>query len=546
MRHPPSWRSARRPRVPDWNASLLAALAGLAGRVRPPAAPVAGGRDHRDGRPADPGERPDGRVVWSEYDVAPSDVLPHAAHERHHLTPAVRPRAVPFDVDLGPDAEGETVATYSRCAREPPARDRRTGNAIARQMFRLVARARAATSTCSRSRPGRDPRPVRQHARRLGVPAHRVDGRIAFARVFERRRGRAGQRAYLYLRPNSLMAVKRPSRPLAARARRRSRARDRFCSGRPRRCRVLVEPGPTALDLRTRRLAFGWDSNYEADVGGVHRHAARRPAAPAAGASSWSGPATSRRASCWRRSSTRTGSPGLVRDVLRPRHRELRAPVPRRGTEAAIKRRSCGSRPRRCSGRCWRAPSTNRLCSTSSPACIPGDPCSPQAPCVADPGCSDVHPARCAAPPSWCSGPGSPLTDARGAAGQHDRALEPSLAVGVGLEVLGARDHLDERARDGYSTSTTTSQSAAGSPIRTCWACPDHSTRPPRSSTMLDRRVAVAQVRLRAALLELEQVEHHDRALVGRRGERLELVEVGRDGAAEWEVGRLHAAIIWG
>ena len=31
----------------------------------------------------------------------------------------VRPRSVPFDADLGPDVNGETVAAYSRCAREP-------------------------------------------------------------------------------------------------------------------------------------------------------------------------------------------------------------------------------------------------------------------------------------------------------------------------------------------------------------------------------------------------------------------------------------------
>src|SRR4051812_15560360 len=37
---------------------------------------------------------------------------------RDALAP-VRPRTVPFDVDLGPDAGGRTVAVYSRCATEP-------------------------------------------------------------------------------------------------------------------------------------------------------------------------------------------------------------------------------------------------------------------------------------------------------------------------------------------------------------------------------------------------------------------------------------------
>lgn len=35
--------------------------------------------------------------------------------------PGVAPRGVPFDVDLGTDAAGRVVATYSRCAREPQA-----------------------------------------------------------------------------------------------------------------------------------------------------------------------------------------------------------------------------------------------------------------------------------------------------------------------------------------------------------------------------------------------------------------------------------------
>src|SRR3954447_2154250 len=34
-------------------------------------------------------------------------------------TVPVKPRRVPFDVDLGPDARGRTVAVYSRCASDP-------------------------------------------------------------------------------------------------------------------------------------------------------------------------------------------------------------------------------------------------------------------------------------------------------------------------------------------------------------------------------------------------------------------------------------------
>src|SRR5687767_10423830 len=77
----------------------------------------------------------DGRVVWSEYDAAQRTYFLTQHMNGVTTRLPIRSRAVPFDVDLGPDAEGRTVATYSRCRHEPPARDRRTGNAIARQMF---------------------------------------------------------------------------------------------------------------------------------------------------------------------------------------------------------------------------------------------------------------------------------------------------------------------------------------------------------------------------------------------------------------------------
>jgi hypothetical protein len=80
--------------------------------------------------------------------------------------------------------------------------------------------------------------------------------RIIFARVYERRRGLAGKRTYLYLRSLTRGGI---SRRLQA----GPRGRGRFCSGTPSRCRLLVEPGPTTLDLTGRFLAFGWDSTSE-------------------------------------------------------------------------------------------------------------------------------------------------------------------------------------------------------------------------------------------------------------------------------------------
>ena len=77
--------------------------------------------------------------------------------------------------------------------------------------------------------------------------------RVAFARVYERKQGIGGDRAYLYFRgvEGAGKSVQVPAG---------SRSTQRFCSGKPRRCKRLVEPGPTALDLAGRRLAFGWDS----------------------------------------------------------------------------------------------------------------------------------------------------------------------------------------------------------------------------------------------------------------------------------------------
>jgi hypothetical protein len=201
----------------------------------------------------------DGRVVWSEYDVAQS-----AYYLTQHMNGVtsrlpLRPRAVPFDVDLGPDADGRTVATYSRCRREPPAREARTGNIIAIHLF-AWSRARGCDIYMFAFETGAEVR-VRYASTRGAsefLPTVWTD-RIAFARVFERRRSRAGRRAYLYLRPNSLMARNGP-RGRSQRVPAGPRGRGRFCRGRPRRCQRLEEPGPTALDLRTRRLAFGWDS----------------------------------------------------------------------------------------------------------------------------------------------------------------------------------------------------------------------------------------------------------------------------------------------
>lgn len=66
-----------------------------------------------------------GWVAWSEQSEGGWQLV--AWHEGQKQTLPVAARSVPFDVDLGTDAAGNTVATYSRCSSEPKSRD---GNGI--------------------------------------------------------------------------------------------------------------------------------------------------------------------------------------------------------------------------------------------------------------------------------------------------------------------------------------------------------------------------------------------------------------------------------
>jgi hypothetical protein len=193
-----------------------------------------------------------GRIVWSEYD---------AATNAYYLTQRVggvtarvpvRPRSVPFDVDLGPDVNGEAVAAYSRCSKDPPRRDPRIGNAIAQ--LPDWARARGCDLYRFDFATGRETRIATANSPGASEFLPSIwKASVAFARVYERKRGLKGERAYLYARP---IAGAGRSRKLIA----GSRSDLRFCKGRPRRCERVVEPGPTSLDLFGRRLAVGWDS----------------------------------------------------------------------------------------------------------------------------------------------------------------------------------------------------------------------------------------------------------------------------------------------
>jgi hypothetical protein len=194
-----------------------------------------------------------GRLAWSSFDPARGAYVLMTRVGGVTSEVPIRPRSVPFDVDLGPDTNGDTIAAYSRCSREPPRRNPAIGNVFTQ--LPDWARGRGCDLYKFDFVTGRETRIATANSLSGSEFLPSVwEGRVAFARVYERRRGRAGERPYLYVR--ALEGAGRSVRIPAG-----TRSKDRFCSGnRPRRCKLLVEPGPTGLDLWGRRLALGWDS----------------------------------------------------------------------------------------------------------------------------------------------------------------------------------------------------------------------------------------------------------------------------------------------
>lgn len=186
-----------------------------------------------------------GRLAWSAFDPARNGYVLMTNAGGATVTVPVQPRGVPFDVDLGPDEHGDTVTVYSRCGREPggtgsPAGLPRWRTGRGCDVFKFSFATGRETRVASANSPGGSE----------FLPSI-WKTRIAFARVYERRAGRAGDRAYLYARP--VTGSGRSSRltpgPRASGV--------RLCSPSGR-CRVPVETGPTALDMRGRRVAFAW------------------------------------------------------------------------------------------------------------------------------------------------------------------------------------------------------------------------------------------------------------------------------------------------
>ena len=120
-----------------------------------------------------------GVLAWSNFDQATGAWF--LAIRRGTLVQRlpVAPRAVPFDVDLGHDARGHLIAVYSRCDREPGFPP--TGRGCDLYRYDLDAGlerrlAGASTDVASEYLPSLD------------------GGRVAFARVYERRAGVAVRR----------------------------------------------------------------------------------------------------------------------------------------------------------------------------------------------------------------------------------------------------------------------------------------------------------------------------------------------------------------
>ena len=189
-----------------------------------------------------------GRLAWSAFDPAQGSyrLMTHSRGATSAVP--VRPRGVPFDVDLGPDEHGDTVAVYSRCGREPGEAGTaakipkwRTGRGCDVFKFSFAA-GRETRVAAANSAAGSEFLPSIWKTR------------ISFARVYERRRGKAGDRAHLYARP---VTGPGPSRRLTPGPR---AAGVRYCSPSGR-CSVPVETGPTALDMRGRRVAFAWGTS---------------------------------------------------------------------------------------------------------------------------------------------------------------------------------------------------------------------------------------------------------------------------------------------
>lgn len=183
-----------------------------------------------------------GRLLWSSYDAAGRRYVLTTRADGITSAVPVAPRSVPFDADLGPDAQGHVVAVYSRCAREigpsgsfaPPLYNRGRGCALYEYDFAGARETRLATAD---------------------APAASEfwptiwKGTLAFGRTYDRKPAYP----YIYTRPvaGNARSTRQPGGP-----------RNQCLRGQ---CSDPTLSRPEDLDLYGRRLAFTWRYAGSAD-----------------------------------------------------------------------------------------------------------------------------------------------------------------------------------------------------------------------------------------------------------------------------------------
>lgn len=173
-----------------------------------------------------------GRVVWSDYDASGQAWRLMESTDGATRAVPVAPRSSPFDLDLGPDGRGGTLAVYSRCRRSLPA-NRPTPELQTDGLYGCDLYAYSFTT-------GRE--------RAVGRANSRADeswpavwgGRIAFVRTYKRKRDRFHRLVpYVYWRERSRGGATTHRVRLPATPRRQTR---------------LVD----SLDMRRRTVGYIW------------------------------------------------------------------------------------------------------------------------------------------------------------------------------------------------------------------------------------------------------------------------------------------------
>jgi hypothetical protein len=177
-----------------------------------------------------------GHVVWSQYEGGAFHLYEAHAGTAGQVTTAlpVPPRAVPFDADAGPGADGTPTVVYSRCASEPRlgadgVPQWATGRGCDVYAFALGAAAEARVAGVSTGDASEF------------LPSIWRD-RVAFGRVYEQRAGTRGVYPYVYVRGD----VPSERQPGGLRG-------------------TTGLPGPTSLDLAGVRLALTWGATVNGD-----------------------------------------------------------------------------------------------------------------------------------------------------------------------------------------------------------------------------------------------------------------------------------------